>query len=61
MFRQSQHKFLGVRTAKIILLIMCSVGFAIAEEFPRFELFADIHSSTRRQSYGITIVTAQRC
>jgi len=40
MFRQSQRKSLALGLAKIILLILCSAGFATAEEFPRFELFA---------------------
>jgi hypothetical protein len=40
MFRQSQRESSALGLAKIILLILCSAGFATAEEFPRFELFA---------------------
>jgi hypothetical protein len=40
MFRQSQRKSFGEHTTKIVLLILCSAGFATAEESPRFELFA---------------------
>jgi hypothetical protein len=40
MFRQSRRNSLGLCLAKIILLVLCSAGFATAEEFPRFELFA---------------------
>src|SRR4029434_4168774 len=39
MCTQSQRESSALGLAKISLLILCSAGFATAEEFPRFELF----------------------
>jgi hypothetical protein len=60
MFRQSQRVSLGQRLAKIILLVLCSAGFATAEEFPRFELFAGYSffnaSAAQRDNFSGAVV-----